>query len=351
MENEVAKLWLNTGSLTTTQQVTGITTANFMSSTFNFDLRIVLGEAMFQKYTAFKMYYNDTYGLLSASLGMGTLYQNGLNLINASYQGKPAGFQTAIVEENLAQNVNNLNYLGSPSNLREFVLIKPDNANIQLTLEWIDEAGTTATITKRPYFFCFVPYVDNKIYKNPYNQLYQNEQVNFTLSTLILTTGSTTSFGTCNANRTIYTFSNINMRNILGTLFDKYEKFNLIVKSVGLGNSAEPSSGVNRRLWWEIEGLQFINTLQVTTGYKQGNAFTPAFLYNTVNRTDCQYEDPPMSITTFRKPESENVNLSFYVWSSNGGGELMTVGPIGQQTFTFSVVGVQSLEKMESKLV
>jgi hypothetical protein len=48
-----------------------------------------------------------------------------------------------------------------------------------------------------------------------------------------------------------------------------------------------------------------------------------------------------MSITTFRKPESENVNLSFYAWSSNAGGELMTVGPIGQQTFTFSVVGVK----------
>lgn len=340
MQSEVAKLWLNTGSLTTSQGTTGITSANFMTVTFNLDLRIVLGEAMFQKYTAFKMYYADTFIQIGSTLGMATLFQNGLNLINASYQGQSAGFQTAIMEQNIALNPTVRDYLGGVSGMREFIMIKPDNANIQLTLQWIDEAGGTATIVRRPHFLAFVPYVDNKIYKNP-NQLYQNEQVNFTLSTLILTTGSTTSFGTCNANRTIFTFTNINMRNILGTLFDKYEKFNLIVKTIGFSNSAEPSSGVNRRMWWEIEGLQFINTLQVTTGYKQGNAFTPVFLYNTINRTDNQYEDPPMSVTTFRKPESENVNLSFYVWSSNSGGELMTVGPIGQQTFTFSVVGVK----------
>jgi hypothetical protein len=341
MQSEVAKVWLNTGSLTTSGGVTGITSANFMSVTFNLDLRIVLGEAMFQKYTAFKMYYADTFIQIGSTLGMATLFQNGLNLINASYQGQSAGFQTAIMEQNIALNPTIREYLGGPSGLREFIMIKPDNANIQLTLQWIDEAGGTASIVRRPHFLAFVPYVDNKIYKNPL-QLYQTEQVNFTLSTLILTTGSTTSFGTCNANRTIFTFTNINMRNILGTLFDKYEKFNLIVNNVGLSSAAVPSVAANRKMWWEIEGLQFINSLKVTTGYTQGNAFTSVFNYQTSSRGDCQYNDAPMSVTTFRKPESENVNLSFYVWTSSNGGELLTTGPIGQQTFTFIVVGVPS---------
>ena len=350
MNQEVAKLWLNSGSLTTSQGVTGITSANFMTVTFNLDLRIVLGEAMFQKYTAFKMYYADASIQIGSTLGMATLFQNGLNLINASYQGKPAGFQTAIMEQNIAVNYTVRDYLGGVSGLREFIMIKPDNANIQLTLEWIDEAGGTATIVRRPHFLYFVPYIDNKIYKNPL-QLYQTEQVNFTLSTLILTTGATNSFGTCNANRTIFNFTNINMRNILGTLFDKYEKFNLIVNNVGVSAAAQPSVAVNKKMWWEIEGLQFINSLKVTTGYTQGNAFTPVFNYGTINRGDSQYEDAPMSVTTFRKPESENVNLTFYVWSAANGGEPQLVGPIGQQTFTFTVVGVPSLEKMESKLV
>jgi hypothetical protein len=340
MQSEVAKVWLNSGSLTTSQGVTGITSANFMTVTFNLDLRIVLGEAMFQKYTAFKMYYADAFIQIGSTLGMATLFQNGLNLINASYQGQPAGYQTAIMEQNIALNPTVRDYLGSPTGLREFIMIKPDNGNIQLTLQWVDEAGGTATIVRRPHFLAFVPYVDNKIYKNPL-QLYQTEQVNFTLSTLILTTNGTNSFGTCNANRTIFNFTNINMRNILGTLFDKYEKFNLIVNNVGVSSAAQPSSAANRKMWWEIEGLQFINSLKVTTGYTQGNAFTPVFNYQTVNRGDCQFDDAPMSVTTFRKPESENVNLSFYVWTSSNGGELITVGPIGQQTFTFTVVGVK----------
>ena len=341
MELEVAKLWLNTNSLSTTQGTTGIISADFMTATFNFDLRIVLGETMFQKYTAFRMFFTDTYINSSSSLSMGTLFQTGLNLINASYQGKPAGFKTAIDEANLGIVPAAPSTIGRPSNIREFIFIKPDNANIQLTLEYVDEAGTTTTIARRPYFLCFVPYVDNKIYKNPYNQLYQNEQVNFTLSTLILTTGGTNSFGTCNANRTIFTFTNINMRNVLGTLFDKYEKFNLIVNNIGLSTAAEPSATTNKKFWWEMEGLQFINTLRVTTGYKQGSAFTPVFSYGAINRADCQYEDPPMSVSTFRKPESENIDFGFICWSGNAGGQPMPVGPIGQQTFTFSVVGVR----------
>jgi hypothetical protein len=341
MQSEVAKVWLNTGSLTTSGGVTGITSANFMTVTFNLDLRIVLGEAMFQKYTAFKMYYVDAVTQIGSTLGMATLFQNGLNLINASYQGQPAGYQTAIMEQNIAVNPLINFHLGGSSGLREFIMIKPDNGNIQLTLQWVDEAGGTATILRRPHFLAFVPYVDNKIYKNPYNQLYQNEQVNFTLSTLILTTGGTNSFGTCNANRTSFNFININMRNILGTLFDKYEKFNLIVNNVGVSAAAQPAVAGTRKMWWEITGLQFLNSLKVATGYTQGNAFTPVFNYQTSNRGDCQFEDSPMSVTTFRKPESENVNLSFLNWAAGNGGEVQTVGPIGQQTFTFSVVGVK----------
>jgi len=338
MDQEVAKLWLNTGSLTTTQSQTGITSANFMSQTFNFDLRLVLGETLWTKYKFFKMYINDTFQ--TATLSMATLYQDGLPLVNASYQGLKAGYLTAIDEYNLAQNVNIQANQGRPSNTRTFMMIKPDTNNVQLTLQYISENGATATVTRRTWFLCFVPYIEN-IYKNPYNMLYTFEQVNFTLSTVILTAGSSNQYGTCNTNRTIYTFSNVNMRQILGTLYEKYEKFNLIVNTMGYSAAAQPSTATNRRMWVEIDGLQFVNTLRVTTGYKQGSAFSPCWFINAANQSDAQTNDPPMSITTFRKPESENVDLTFTVWASTNGGELMTVGPLGQQVFTFSVVGVK----------
>lgn len=339
MDQEIAKLWLNSGSLTTTPSQTGVISADNMTVTFNFDLRIVLGETLWTKYKYFKMYINDTYP--AGGGGIATLYQNGLNLIQASYQGKQAGFQTAIDETNIATTVSLPRQFNRSANTRTFVMIKPDANNVQLTLQYAYEIGIPTTITQRIFFLAFVPIDDTKIYRSPYTMLYQNEQVNFTLSGTILPSGAgTNQFGTRNANFTIFTFTNINMRNILGSLWDKYDKFNLICNSIGMQGTGATMSQAQRRMWWEIEGLQFINNLRVTTGYKQGNGFIQQFFYNQTFTNDCEYGEAPMSINTFRKPESENVNLTFYCWSATGNGTIQTA-QLNAQTFTFSVVGVK----------
>jgi hypothetical protein len=339
MDIEIAKLWLNTGSLTTSQTQTGIRSANFMSATFNFDLRLVLGETLWSKYKYFKVYYNDSV-INTVGLTITTLYQNGLNLIQASYQGKPPGFQTAIDETNLGITIQLPNQFNRSSNTRSFVMIKPDANNVELTLEWVDEAGATATLNPRIYFLAFVPIDDTKMYRSPYSMLYQNEQVNFTLSMKILTAGGTNEYGTLDANRTIATFTNINMRHILGTLWDKYTKFNLIFNTIGVAANANPATSTTRRMWWSVGGLQFINTLRVTTGYTQGEAFSSQLFYQTANQADSEFCEAPMSITTFRKPESENVDLTFAAWNSFTGGAPSVVSN-GLVTFSFSVVGVK----------
>ena len=341
MDQEIAKLWLNSGSLTTTPSQTGVISADNMTVTFNFDLRIVLGETLWSKYKYFKMYINDTSP--ASTTGMATLYQNGLNLIQASYQGKQAGFQTAIDETNLATQIGIPRQFNRSANTRTFVMIKPDANNVQLTLQYVYETGAPTTISQRIFFLAFVPIDDTKIYPSPYTMLYQNEQVNFTLSGTILPSGgaaASNQFGSRNANFTIFTFTNINMRQILGSLWDKYDKFNLICNSIGMQGTGATFSVAQRRMWYEMEGLQFINNLRVTTGYKQGNGFTQQFFYTETFTNDCEYGQAPMSINTFRKPESENVDLTFYCWTANGGGTI-TVVQLNAQTFTFSVVGVK----------
>ena len=342
MDIEIAKLWLNSGSLTTTPSKTGVISADNMTVTFNFDLRIVLGETLWTKYKYFKMYINDTYPFTLG--GITTLFQNGLNLIQSSYQGKPPGFQTAIDEQNLyATGGNYPRQFNRSSNTRTFVMIKPDANNVQLTLQFVNESGIPATITQRVFFLAFVPIDDTKIYRSPYTMLYQNEQVNFTLSGTILPAGgaaASNQFGSRDANFNVFTFTNINMRNILGSLWDKYDKFNLICNSIGMQGTGATMTDATRRMWYEMEGLQFINNLRVTTGYKQGNGFTQQFFYTETFTNDCEYGEAPMSINTFRKPESENVSLTFYCWCSASGGSIQTV-QLNAQTFTFSVVGVK----------
>jgi hypothetical protein len=340
MDIEIAKLWLNSGSLTTTPSQTGVISANNMTVTFNFDLRIVLGETLWSKYKYFKMYINDTYP--GSILGIATLYQNGLNLIQASYQGKKAGFQTAIDESNLTVSTGLPRHLSRSANQRTFVMIKPDDQNVQLTLQFVDETGGTTTMPQRIFFLAFVPIDDTKIYRSPYTMVYQNEQVNFTLNGFLLPggAGGTNQFGTSNGNKTIMTFTNINMRQILGSLWDKYDKFNLICSNIGFCLTGSTFSVAQRRMWFELEGLQFINNLRVTNGYKQGNAFTQQFFYNITATYDAEYGEPPMSINTFRKPESENINFTIYTWCSVNGGELSTV-LLNNNIWTFSVVGVK----------
>lgn len=340
MDQEIAKLWLNSGGLTTTFSQTGVASADNMTMTFNFDLRIVLGETLWSKYKYFKMYINDNFP--TSALGIATLYQNGLNLIQASYQGKPPGFQTAIDELNLAVAGGALpRHLNRSSNTRTFVMIKPDTNNVELTLQYVDETGATTTMAKRNFFLVFVPIDDTKIYKSPYTQVYQNEQANFTLSGTILPGGAgTNQFGSRNAAFTIFTFTNINMRHILGSLWDKYDKFNLICNSIGWVATGAAFNTLTRRNWYEIEGLQFINNLQVSARYKQGNGFLQQFFYASNVINDCEYGEAPMSINTFRKPESENVDLTFYCWCAQNGGEIQTA-VLNSQIFTFSVVGVK----------
>lgn len=343
MDKEVARLWLNSPSLGTTLGVTGIRTANNKELTFKIDMRIVLGETLWSKYQYFKMYFTDPTPATSG-LNVVTIFQNGLNLIQSSYMGKTSGGDTALSINNtslyiIGSSGLQLNFYEKKNNLCEHIMIKPDINNIQLVITLVDEVASANNQTLRPFFITFVPYEDKIIYKNPYNYLFQNEQVNFTLSTTALVTGGTNQNGTMNANRTQFTFTNVNLRNILGTLWNKYDKFNLIILNWGWTPTISTFNSQAQRMFFIMDGLQMINTLAVTTGFRQGRAFSPLARYQASNIVDANYFDNPGGIVgTFRKPESENTDLAFEIFFNLGTIQSVL---IGNSILTFSVVGVK----------
>ena len=342
MNQEVAKLWLYGGNLTTAQSKIGIRSADLRSYTFIFDLRLVLGETMFQKYDEFKVYIGYE-NAVSSNNGLATLYQNGLNIVQSSYQGKPAGFETAISVFNQFQYTNDgVANIGKPSNTKEFILIKPNNSQVTLNFTSIPDV-TVTTMFVQSFFLTFVPFVRDKIYKNPFNYLYQNELANFTLTTQILSAGGTNAFGTMNSTFTNFTFTNVNMRRIIGTMWDKYNKFNLVCLNVGIGNVASAPTNEQRFLWFQIGGLQFINCLSTTTtaSYSQSVAYTPVFRFQAGTLTaegDCF--DIPAGLLSFRKPESETVDLAFQLFTAALGG-LAFNNQFNQFSLTFAVVGIK----------
>jgi hypothetical protein len=172
--------------------------------------------------------------------------------------------------------------------------------------------------------------------------LYQNELANFTLTTQILSAGATNAFGTMNSTFTTFNFTNVNMRRIIGTMWDKYDKFNLVCLNVGVGNTATSLSTNQRFLFFQIQGLQFINCLSTTTtsSFSQSVAYTPIFRYITASTSDSDTFAVPESLISFRKPESENVDLAFQLFTLNGGGVALN-SQMNQFSLTFAVVGIK----------
>jgi hypothetical protein len=336
MDTEVAKLWLNPSILTTTTTNVGVRDSTFRNCTYFVDLRETLGETLYTKYDTFKVLITYA-GTLSAT-EMNTIFVNGLNLINASYQGKTASTNVAVAAQGSAAAT------GAPRSLqtREFIMIKPNSNKISLTFSVIAESGVTTNVGNCPMFLTFAPIKKDVIYKNPWNLLYQNEQANFTLSTRILSAGATNQYGTMNATTTNFTFTNVNMRRIIGTLWDKFDKFNLICASYGTGSVATSLSGNQRMQWFQISGLQFINTLSVlnSNNLVRDYATTPIFNPQSTNTADAEIFLNPIGITTFRKPESETVDLNFQLWSINNNSTVLNA-QMNHFTLSFIVVGVK----------
>jgi hypothetical protein len=76
---------------------------------------------------------------------------------------------------------------------------------------------------------------------------------------LILSTSSTTSPCTINATKTDFTFSNINMRNVLGAAWDKYDMFTMKVASVATAGAITISGSVNGVICYNMAGLTWEN--------------------------------------------------------------------------------------------
>jgi hypothetical protein len=339
MDVEVAKLWLNPSVLTTTTTNVGVRNATFRNCTYFVDLRECLGETLYTKYDTFKVLI--TYAGTISATEMNTIFVDGLNLINASYQGKSASTNIAVAAQGSSAAAT-LGNIGKQTQTREFIMIKPDSNKISLTFNVVADSGVTTNIGNFPIFLTFAPIKKDVIYKNPWNLLYQNEQSNFTLSTRILSAGATNAFGTMNATMTNFTFTNVNMRRIIGTLWDKYDKFNLICPSYGTGSVATSLSGNQRLQWFQVSGLQFINTLSVlnTNMLQQGYATTPIFNPQNTSTADAESFSNPIGSTTFRKPESETVNLTFQLWSINNNSTVLN-SQMNHFTLSFIVVGVK----------
>lgn len=128
---------------------------------------------------------------------------------------------------------------------------------------------------------------------------------------LILSTSSTTSPCTINATKSDFTFSNINMRNVLGAAWDKYDVFTMKVASAASAGTITTSNSNNAILCYNMAGFTWEN-LHYDTAY-MSQTYVPIAVFNEqTTASQNQYIVNTGQSYNFRK-SSDIVNLNFTI--------------------------------------
>jgi len=166
----------------------------------------------------------------------------------------------------------------------------------------------------------------------------------------LLVPGTTNKYGTANTNNTELIFTNINVKQILGSNYDRYQKFNLILNSIIIPVSATNiGPGNNANIMLYMSGLPFDqgSTYSSITGTGSNTTyFGSVHLVDNSNANSNIYTYPPTFFNTIIKPQDMNdISISLRgaiaTLTATGATFLLPSGTVyPQMVFTFSIVPV-----------
>lgn len=165
------------------------------------------------------------------------------------------------------------------------------------------------------------------------------EHASLVLKPSLLTAGTTNSFGTSNTGRTIYTYSNINMRNVLGSMYDKYSKFNLVLKNIMTeAVNTWGNVGQDQSIIINISGLNFINNYEVSSKTITQQSTLTSLLFNPSGSLSVTYTNNCVATFITNGPENVDITIS-YQRISDG---LTPDGVFGKVLFIFDIIPINN---------
>jgi len=139
-----------------------------------------------------------------------------------------------------------------------------------------------------------------------------SQTASLVLKTFDLTYGSTTSAGTADTLGTTFTWNNINLRVLLGDMYDQYDRFNLNLNTIATGKSGSYSGGEDERAnYITITGLPWVNNTYNVNVNSNTNTTVIASMYigSAVQNTQYFYGN---NTTTFTKNQEVcNITITF----------------------------------------
>jgi len=175
--------------------------------------------------------------------------------------------------------------------------------------------------------------------------MFNAESATLVLRSNDLTAGTTNAVGTADAFFLNMTWNNINLRTLLGSMYEKYDRFVLVPTQIqsANGSGAFGTTPDDRSCMIFIRGLPFTNnTYNVSTLTNQNNAFINFLRFNT-GATATQQGNG--NILMFSKnQELVNLNIFYQRINKNGNGnyDVVTTTTFPHMLFAFNIFGVSN---------
>ena len=122
--------------------------------------------------------------------------------------------------------------------------------------------------------------------------------------------GTTNAYGTSNSMNNIFTWTNINLRTLLGDMFDKYDRFLLLLQNISNASpTATPGTAVDDRAFLiNMSGLSFINSNYVQKFQSNtGSIIVCPYIMSGTNAQSQLYNN--FAVATFIK-QNDIVNIT-----------------------------------------
>ena len=156
-----------------------------------------------------------------------------------------------------------------------------------------------------------------------------------------LTFGSTTTVGTADTNGTTLTWNNINLRVLLGDIYDQYDRFNLNLNTIATNAAGSIGTGADDRACYvTIAGLPWVNN----TYSQKTNSNTPATViascvFTSGGQTTQYYYGN--NTTTFIKNQ-DICNITITILKILDDAKPSTANPFPKMIFIFDIEGVEA---------
>ena len=180
----------------------------------------------------------------------------------------------------------------------------------------------------------------------------EKRSIRLVLKTSDLSVNSTTAIGQCDQFRTTFTWFNINLRILMGDLYEQYDYFNLSLISVSssvANGGAGGGAADDRILYIKIGGLPFVGqNYNQKTGNYGGLVTIGTFQLPSTATTSNQFYNNSSNVCTFNKSQDLcNFTISFFRIVDDAKQSLTASNP--NFAFIFVITGINKADNPDRK--